>query len=164
MAAERVVIEMTEYQHTPGIDHLREALLLFRSLGMDVAIDDLGQGFSSLRLWSELRPDLVKIDMHFVHGIHKDPVKLQFLRSIQQIADSCGARLIAEGIEEEAELVVLRDLGIAFGQGFLIASPSEEPVRETPRAIVDAVRSRGISVFPELSRVPTSRKVTPRNC
>jgi len=158
--AERVVIELTEYQRTPEIEYLREALLLFRSLGIDVAIDDLGQGFSSLRLWSELRPDLVKIDVHFVRGIHNDPVKLQFLRSIQQIADSCGAKLIAEGIEENAELLVLRDLGIAYGQGFLIARPMSEPIRETGNDILIAIRSRGISVFPEQSRVPTIRQIT----
>jgi EAL domain-containing protein (putative c-di-GMP-specific phosphodiesterase class I) len=158
--ASQVVVEMTEYQRTPALGHLREALLLFRSFGMDVAIDDLGQGFSSLRLWSELRPDLVKIDMHFVQGIHADPVKLQFLRSVQQIADSCGARLIAEGIEETADLLVLRDLGISFGQGFLIAHPQASPSRESTQDILRSICSRGISVFPQDSLLPNSRKVT----
>lgn len=61
-------------------------------------MDDLGEGFSSLRLWPELRPEFVKIDMHFVQGINHDPVKLQFVRSIQVIAESLGTRVIAEGI------------------------------------------------------------------
>jgi EAL domain-containing protein (putative c-di-GMP-specific phosphodiesterase class I)/GGDEF domain-containing protein len=156
----RLVIEMTEAQRTPDFEHMRAALTLFRSFGIDVAIDDLGQGFSSLRLWSEMRPDLVKIDMHFVRGIHNDPVKLQFLKSIQQIADSCGSRLIAEGIEQAEELLVLRDLGIAFGQGYFIARPQPDPVRSASDEVIDTIRSRSISVFPQLARVPTNRKVT----
>src|SRR3546814_2266408 len=54
-----------------------------------------------LRLWSELRPEYVKIDMHFVQGINQDPIKLQFVRSIQEIAEKSGTVVIAEGIETD---------------------------------------------------------------
>ncbi|MFN3397539.1 MAG: EAL domain-containing protein, partial [Sulfurimicrobium sp.] len=86
---------------------LREAAHHYRSMGFEIAMDDLGAGFSSLRLWSELRPEFVKIDMHFVQDINHDPVKLQFVRSIQVIAESLGTRVIAEGIETQAELDVV---------------------------------------------------------
>jgi EAL domain-containing protein (putative c-di-GMP-specific phosphodiesterase class I)/GGDEF domain-containing protein len=123
----RVVIEITENQPTYDFAAMRKALLHYRDMGFKTAIDDLGEGFSSLRLWSELRPDFIKIDMHFVQGVDRDPVKLQFLKSIQQIAVSCGTRVIAEGIETEGELRVVKDIGIAFGQGYLIARPGCTP-------------------------------------
>jgi EAL domain-containing protein (putative c-di-GMP-specific phosphodiesterase class I) len=118
-----VVIELTE--DFPAIDmrHLRDSLLLYRSMGFRVALDDLGEGFSSLRLWSELRPEFVKADKHFVHGIARDAVKRQFLRSIQHIARRCGSQVIAEGIEASEDLRAVRRIGVAMGQGWLIGRP-----------------------------------------
>ncbi|BBI99024.1 diguanylate phosphodiesterase [Ferrigenium kumadai] len=123
----RVVIEITENQPTFDFDAMRNALLHYRGMGFQIAMDDLGAGFSSLRLWSELRPEYVKIDMHFVQGVNSDPLKQQFLKSIQQIAKSSGTQVIAEGIETDAEFRVIRDIGIACGQGYFIARPSPTP-------------------------------------
>jgi len=109
-----VIIELTENQPTYDYELMREAVLHYRKMGFQIAIDDLGEGFSSLRLWSELRPEYVKVDMHFIQGINADPVKLQFVRSIQEIADKSNTLVIAEGIEKQAELLVLRDLGVAY--------------------------------------------------
>ncbi len=124
---ERVIIEITENQPTFDFAGMRDALLHYRSMGFRIAIDDLGEGFSSLRLWSELRPEFIKVDMHFVQGVDRDPLKRQFLKSIQQIADSCGAQVIAEGVETKAELKVVKDIGIALGQGYFVARPSPTP-------------------------------------
>jgi diguanylate cyclase (GGDEF)-like protein len=123
----RVIIEITENQPTFDFEGMRLALLHYRSMGFQIAMDDLGEGFSSLRLWSEMRPEFVKIDMHFVQGVNTDPLKQQFLRSIQSIALSSGTQVIAEGIETDAEFKIIRDIGIAFGQGYFIARPSHVP-------------------------------------
>lgn len=129
---QQVVIELTE--NAPATDYqlLREATHHYRAMGFEIAIDDLGEGFSSLRMWSELRPDYVKIDQHFIHGINNDPLKLQFVRSIQEIATKSGARIVAEGIESEQELSAIRDLGISFGQGYHILRPQNQPVTHVP--------------------------------
>lgn len=127
MQLAQTVIELTEHQNITDHSAFREALMLFRSAGFRVAIDDLGEGFSSLRLWSELRPDFVKIDIHFVQGISRDPLKYQFLKSLQQIAQRCETKLVAEGVEDIEDFRVLRDLGISYAQGFLIERPSKEP-------------------------------------
>ena len=127
IAPERVIIELTENQPTYDFATMCGALLHYRSMGFKIALDDLGEGFSSLRLWSELRPDIVKIDMHFVQGVDADPVKLQFLKSIQCIAESCGTHVVAEGVETEAELRAVKGIGIALGQGYFIARPSPTP-------------------------------------
>jgi diguanylate cyclase (GGDEF)-like protein len=123
----RVIIELTEHQPAYDYDLLREAVRHYRGMGFRIAIDDLGEGFSSLRLWSELRPDFVKIDMHFIQGCDADPVKKQFLRSIQEIARNSGSRVIAEGIETLCELNCVREVGIALGQGYFFARPTATP-------------------------------------
>jgi EAL domain-containing protein (putative c-di-GMP-specific phosphodiesterase class I)/GGDEF domain-containing protein len=127
LAPERVVIELTEDYPTVDFRLVHESLMLYRSMGFRVAIDDLGEGFASLRLWSELKPEFVKADKHFVTGIAGDPVKMQFLRAIQQIAENSGSQVIAEGIENAADFKVVKDLGVACGQGWFIGRPAEFP-------------------------------------
>ncbi|MEG2032849.1 MAG: EAL domain-containing protein, partial [Janthinobacterium sp.] len=127
---DRVIIELTENQPTYDYELMREAVLHYRNMGFQIAIDDLGEGFSSLRLWSELRPEYVKIDMHFIQGINNDPVKLQFVRSIQEIAEKSGTLVIAEGIELVEELAVLSDMGVDLVQGYLLCRPQEAPPRD----------------------------------
>ncbi len=144
----QVVIEITENQPTYDFDGMRSALLHYRAMGLKIAIDDLGAGFSSLRLWSELRPDFIKIDMHFIQGVDQDPIKLQFLKSIQQIAESCGTRVIAEGIETPGELRVIKDIGIELGQGYFIARPSYTPPLLASSETGSIIGSSSISVFP----------------
>ena len=129
---ERVVIELTEDYPTVDFPMVHETLMLYRAMGFRVAIDDLGEGFASLRLWSELKPEFVKADKHFVAGIATDAVKLQFLRAIQHIADNAGAQVIAEGIENADDFRVVKDIGIACGQGWFIGRPSEKPNRKLP--------------------------------
>jgi EAL domain-containing protein (putative c-di-GMP-specific phosphodiesterase class I)/GGDEF domain-containing protein/CBS domain-containing protein len=134
----RVVIELTEQQPTYDYDLLREAVRHYRAMGFRIAIDDLGEGFSSLRLWSELRPEFVKIDMHFIQGCDSDPVKRQFLRSIQEIARNAGSQVIAEGIETAAESSCAREIGIARGQGYYFARPAAVPPVVLSGAVADS--------------------------
>lgn len=130
----RIVIELTENQPTFDFDLMREAVRHYRAMGFSIAIDDLGQGFSSLRLWSELRPEFVKIDRHFVQGVDGDAVKRQFLHSIQEIARGAGSTVIAEGIETRGEMAAVIASGIALGQGYWFARPSATPAHEPDAA------------------------------
>ncbi|MDQ3027705.1 MAG: GGDEF domain-containing protein [Pseudomonadota bacterium] len=123
----RVVIELTEDYPTVDFRFVHESLMLYRAMGFRVAIDDLGEGFASLRLWSELKPEFVKADKHFVSGIAQDAVKLQFLRAIQHIAESSASQVIAEGIECAEDFRIAKDIGIACGQGWFIGRPAERP-------------------------------------
>jgi diguanylate cyclase (GGDEF)-like protein len=160
LATTRIVVELAEQQKETNLERLCEAVMVFRSLGADIAINDLGRGFSSLWLWSELRPEIVKMGMHFVHGVHRNAIKYQFLKSIQQIAEACGSSLVAEGIEDKADCRTLRDMGIAYGQGNFIARPASAPQAELKGEIVDVIRKRGLSMPPELLRVPGRQNVT----
>ncbi len=142
-----VVIELTESSPTYDYDLLRKAAEYYRNMGFEIAMDDLGEGFSSLRLWSELRPDYVKIDKHFIHDINADPIKIEFVRSIQQIAQNSGARVIAEGIETRAELVIIKDLNIAYGQGHFLGRPLPHPIEELAAELDTVLRKRLVSVY-----------------
>ncbi|WP_373974422.1 GGDEF domain-containing protein [Chitinibacter sp. SCUT-21] len=124
---QRIVIELTETQAISDYALLADAIRHYREMGFQIALDDLGEGFSGLRLWSELRPDIVKIDKYFIRGIHLDPQKRQFVRSLQQIAVNTHTQVIAEGIEESAELDMVRSLGIQFGQGYLLGHAAPHP-------------------------------------
>ena len=146
---DRVIIELTENQPTYDYELMREAVRHYRDMGFQIAIDDLGEGFSSLRLWSELRPEYVKIDMHFIQGINNDPVKLQFVRSIQEIAEKSNTLVIAEGIETQAELLVIRDVGVAYGQGYHLGRPHPQPARAASAEVIKALARTGVAVYPQ---------------
>ena len=126
---ERVVIELTEHVPIHDYDLMRQAVAHYRDMGFQVALDDLGAGHSSLRHWSELRPDFVKLDRHFISGIDREPAKREFLRSILDVARSLDCQLIAEGVETAAEHLCLWELdrGLALLQGFYFARPSQHP-------------------------------------
>ncbi len=126
----QVVIELTEQSPTDDFDLLQTALHHYRDMGFAIALDDLGAGYSSLRLWSELRPDYVKIDRHFIDGIHQDALKREFVGSILQIARASRAQVIAEGIELPEELAVLTEMGVDLIQGYLLCRPQEHPPQE----------------------------------
>ncbi len=133
----QVVIELTERHPLDDYDIIRQATLHYRSLGFEIAIDDLGAGYAGLRMWSELRPDYVKIDRHFVQGIHEDKVKQEFIRSILDIANGLDCRVIAEGIEIAEEFAVIHDMGIEYGQGYYIARPTATPEKFVARSLFE---------------------------
>lgn len=125
--ASDVVIELTEQTPTDDFELLDIALHHYRAMGFSIALDDLGAGYSSLRMWSQLRPDYVKIDRYFIDGIHLDPVKREFVQSILKIAGASRTKVIAEGIELTDELRVLSSMGVDLVQGYLLGRPQEVP-------------------------------------
>ncbi|MEH6687740.1 MAG: bifunctional diguanylate cyclase/phosphodiesterase [Halopseudomonas sabulinigri] len=124
---DRVVIELTEQAPIDDFNLLQTALHHYRDMGFQIALDDLGAGYSSLRLWSELHPEYVKIDRHFIDGIHLDPIKREFVNSILQMAKASRAQVIAEGIEQPEELAVLEEIGIDWVQGYWLGRPASIP-------------------------------------
>jgi len=94
-------------------------------------------------MWSEVRPDFVKIDRHFIHGIADDRMKFHFVRAMQDIAEISAAQIVAEGIEREEDFNLLRDMGIACGQGFFLARPAAvPPSRPTTQAMAALEKAR----------------------
>lgn len=144
----RVVIELTENQRISDFPLIHQTLSHYRSQGYQIAIDDLGEGFANLRMWSEVKPEYVKIDRHFISGIADDNLKFRFVKAMQELAETCSARIIAEGIESEADCLAVRDLGIACAQGYLIAKPVAAPWPLPSENMIRILRQRNIIVFP----------------
>jgi diguanylate cyclase (GGDEF)-like protein len=123
----RVVLELTESEAITNYAATDTVLQALRTHGFQIAIDDLGSGYASLRLWSELRPDLIKVDQHFVQGIAADTTKRHFVSTMQALAEHTGSKLIVEGLENREDLQAVQALGVAYAQGYFIARPQPVP-------------------------------------
>ncbi|WP_417223495.1 EAL domain-containing protein [Amphritea sp.] len=125
-----IVIEISEQHPFDNYGLTLDAINYYKQMGFKVAVDDLGTGYSGLKLWSELQPDYVKIDRHFIHNVDREPIKRQFVKSICSIANGVGSKVIVEGIETRSELVTLKELGATIGQGFYLGMPTQQPKME----------------------------------
>ncbi|GLX79588.1 hypothetical protein tinsulaeT_29280 [Thalassotalea insulae] len=130
---QQIVIELSEKYPNPNEQMLSQALAKYREFGFKVAIDDLGAGYSGLKLWSQLRPNIVKVDRYFVENCHQDSFKRKFLTAIFELAESAQAKVVVEGIECFQEFELLRQLGMTYAQGYYLAKPSKEPLRSYPK-------------------------------
>lgn len=152
IAPSALVIEITEHEHVADLPRLVAAAADLRAAGLRFALDDFGDGRSSLRLWAELRPEIVKIDKYFIHDVAVEPVKVQTLRGLTRFAETFGTTLVAEGIETEDELRVVRDLGIELGQGWFLGKPQPVPAVSVLRPAGETIISSEIAVLPEITR------------
>lgn len=147
-----LVLEITEHERVDDMDALAAVVQEVRSAGISLALDDFGDGRSSLRLWSQLKPEVVKIDKYFTKNISEHGDKLKTIQALQQIAAIFGTELVAEGIETQEDLRVLRDLGINYGQGYFLGHPDRTPLQHLGTDAQRTLAERQIVVFPELSR------------
>jgi diguanylate cyclase (GGDEF)-like protein len=154
LSPNRIVLELTEHERIDDPALLHELLQDLRRMGLQFALDDFGDGRSSLRLWSQLQPEIVKIDKYFVQGVQDDAAKCASIKALVQLAEVFGARLVAEGIETEAEFAVVRDLGVSLGQGYLLGRPDAAPPGQLPPTVVSLFQTHKIAVFPETVRLP----------
>jgi len=120
----RVILELTEHDLVDDYPALIAALHPLRRNGLRVAIDDTGAGYSSLAHILKVAPDFIKLDFELTSGIDIDPVRRALAASLVAFAAETGAEIIAEGVETEDELEVLRRLNVRFGQGFQLGRPS----------------------------------------
>lgn len=121
---ENVVFEVIESERVIDTAHLQTILAFYRGAGFQVALDDVGSGYSSLNLVHQLRPDYVKLDMELVRGVDRDPYKAVIASKLLESARELGIATIAEGIETDGELAWARDNGASYVQGYLLGRPS----------------------------------------
>ncbi|PVA05321.1 sensor domain-containing phosphodiesterase [Thalassorhabdomicrobium marinisediminis] len=119
----RVVIEITEHAEIGDIDAMLLSIDRLRELGVRIAIDDAGAGYSGLQQIIRLHPDIIKLDMSLTHDVDKDLARRSLASAMVRFAQDTNARVVAEGIETEAELRTLRTIGIEMGQGYHLARP-----------------------------------------
>ncbi|GLQ49875.1 EAL domain-containing protein [Dyella flava] len=121
-----LAVELTERMHVPDMPACAAALRCLRELGIHVALDDFGTGFSSLSHVSLLPCDTMKIDRSFVSGVDHDASMRCLLESLIGMAKSLGLTVIVEGVEQNGELTVLREVGCPLVQGYLLSEPRRE--------------------------------------
>jgi len=121
-----LLIEITEHEQVQDYGQLAERLDGMRRRGARVAVDDLGAGHSTLRHLMRLTPDYAKLDRSIVQDIDTDLAKQALVRSMVAFSREMRTTLVSEGVETLAELEVLRDIGVALGQGYLFKRPSPE--------------------------------------
>jgi diguanylate cyclase (GGDEF)-like protein len=124
VSPDRVTLELTERESIRDPDRLREALTGVQAAGVRIAADDVGAGNAGLRLLSQFRFDVVKIDLSLVQRGSDESNSV--LRSIVEVAQRMGASTTAEGVETSAQLRTARRLGITNGQGYLLGRPGPE--------------------------------------
>lgn len=121
-----LVIELTEQEPVPDLVAARRRCASLRNHGYGIAIDDVGNGHASLRLITALRPQTVKADRSIVAELPDSDEAAALIEALQLYCRRIGAQLVAEGIETEEQLAALRGLGVAYGQGMLLAPPSQD--------------------------------------
>lgn len=122
----QIVFELTEKQAVTDYEAYDQVLSAYRSQGFQVAIDDAGSGYNSLKTLVYLKPEYVKLDRSLIHKIHLNPVQQQIVEILLEYANTSGTRVIAEGIESVEELSYLRRRGVHMGQGYALGRPNRD--------------------------------------
>jgi diguanylate cyclase (GGDEF)-like protein len=127
IAPSRVVLELTERETVDDMTRLRESIAACRAAGFRLAADDVGAGNAGLRLLSQVRFDIVKIDLSLVQVGVLEESSRAVLRALRDLADRWSATIVAEGVETPSQLEVVHGLGIAAVQGYLLGRPGDRP-------------------------------------
>lgn len=126
LSAKHIVIELTESCFVTEMDALKRSFQQLREMGIRIAIDDFGTGYSSLGMLSQMPADIVKIDRLFISSIHENSFHQSFINAVIQLCHSVGIRVCVEGVEEQEELKVVRDIQADNIQGFYFSRPVEK--------------------------------------
>jgi EAL domain-containing protein (putative c-di-GMP-specific phosphodiesterase class I) len=127
VAPDRIVIEITEKLVIDNYNLFRETMAYFTDLGMSFAVDDVGAGYSGLESIARLKPTFLKIDMLLVRDVHVSLVNREMVKAIIALGQGIGSEVIAEGIQTDDEIRALIDMGIDWGQGYVLARPDAGP-------------------------------------
>ncbi len=119
-----IVFEITERFAIENYALFQREQAYYSSLGFGLAVDDIGTGYGSLEAIANLKPEYVKVDISIVRDIHQSNVKQELMKAVIDIGRKVRAKILAEGIETQEELNVVRALGCDFGQGYRLARPS----------------------------------------
>lgn len=148
MDLSRITIELTERDIVDEPARLAHALGYLRAHGVRFALDDFGNGHSNFEMWNEIHPEVVKIDRYLIHGLAKSAERLAIVRALCQVAETLGADLVGEGVEDPDDLRMLRELGIPYAQGFLLGYPAAQICDKINDNVLTALSHHTVSVPP----------------
>ena len=140
LAPANLMLEITESMLLRPTEDVRSKLQVMADLGVRVALDDFGVGYSSLSSLHRLPIDILKLDRSFIDDVDDPTVGNTVIKTIIDGAHSLGAEPIAEGIERHAQLRALTEMGCTYGQGFLLHRPA-------PFSVIDEFLNEGASML-----------------
>lgn len=123
---DRLIFEITEVEEVTDRGHLLGIVEEYRRQGFQVALDDLGSGYSGLNLLADLAPNMVKMDMALTRNLNERPAAAAIVQKLRELCEGLGIQLVAEGVETVAEYAALRRAGVHLMQGYLLARPAFE--------------------------------------
>ncbi|KAA9022877.1 EAL domain-containing protein [Niallia endozanthoxylica] len=124
IAPSHFVFEVVETEQVEDLNHLKRILMYYKDKGFEYALDDVGEGFSTIEVLKELSPNYMKLDMKFVQGVAADSDKQETAMNILQTAKQVGAIPLAEGIESRDDFIWLKNIGYKLFQGYLFGKPA----------------------------------------
>ncbi|MFA9378445.1 MAG: GGDEF domain-containing protein [Lachnotalea sp.] len=133
-----IIFEITERTAIEDLETFQNSVDHYKRQHFEIAIDDVGSGYSGLNRICAVSPSLLKIDMAIVRDVDKDTIKQSLVIGIRQFCQEADINLVAEGIETESELETLIKLGVSYGQGYYIAKPQVE-LSEIPNEIREKI-------------------------
>lgn len=144
-----IVFEITEHTVIEDYQGFKQITDHYRQQNYNIAIDDVGSGYSGLKSITELRPDYIKIDMDLIRDIDQDGFKKSIIKGLVSVAKDTGMQLIGEGVETVAELRTLIELGVHNAQGYLLHRPSPDIQAYLPdvRNLILKTKRETISAF-----------------
>lgn len=128
----KLIFEVTESEQIIDKNHLQRIFSSYSKRGFKTAIDDYGSGFSRMDWLTDLRPDILKLDMELIRDIDQCREKQNVVREVAKVCKLQGTQVLAEGIESKKELDCLLDLGIHLFQGYYLARPALEELATVP--------------------------------
>lgn len=118
-----IVLEITESFAINDMDRVLDIIKGIKKLGPRIALDDFGTGYSSLNYIKQLPLDIIKVDKTFIDDIVEDEYAQAFIKLIVELSDTIDTDIIVEGVENEAQLNILKELGVDYIQGFYYGKP-----------------------------------------
>lgn len=126
----QIVFEVVETELVKDQRHLKNILEYYRSQNFKIALDDVGEGYSSLNMLIELKPDIIKIDRNIINSINTNHLKQSVYRALFNLSKEHNITVLAEGIETKEEFETIKEIGVDLAQGYYFAKPSSEPIRK----------------------------------
>lgn len=126
----QLVFEVVETEKVEDIEHLKKILAYYKAKGFEYALDDVGEGYSTMEMLADLKPKYMKLDMKYVQGVSEDKMKQAVAQKFLEKALEVGSTPLAEGIEERADFEWLKEQGYKLFQGYYFGKPEAKPVFE----------------------------------
>ena len=124
----QLVFEVVESEKVEDIEHLTRILTFYREKGFEYALDDVGEGYSTMEMLGDIKPNYMKLDMKYVQGVSNDVKKQAIAEQFLEKAVEVGSTPLAEGIEEREDFEWLEEIGYKLFQGYYFGKPTATPL------------------------------------